>query len=488
MDQHLADQVASLLESTAALHRTLTHVVSQLPAHHSQLPSSSDLNLTTPASAQASILAPGVPIPSRGWQKNHSPRQRVVADTKARLEKDGWPDCEDTDVHAARLSEAMLRMGMEDMDNFATEASRLNCSNMAISATLVSAIVATFMSETYSNTESMHMQVVNGLWFLSLFLSLATATLCFTSPDPHSFTYSQRMVNLVNLPRTPGSLAFIPPYSHSTQVSLDAPVHIFILRGPFGPDVEREYDGCMRGSFCGCRIIYPLLRLRDRSVPAVRPIIRHQRIRRQRLSGAEGADLDPIYAWHTPLYQLHLHLWGQPDAKPDSKVVYPKRKPPQVLGPIPQRPELLRGDVLDSEKTLTLALETATVNKGVNAGQTLSPSSIRETSQPGSSQSKQQGSSQFKQQGTSQFKQRGSSPLRDRSPLSVCSQPPPGVESPDPQATSRVGTPLSMMSAADFVDPEVEHQRKLRATRLKRLTEFDILRPVRSTSARASDV
>ncbi|CAE6470385.1 unnamed protein product [Rhizoctonia solani] len=449
MDQHLADQVASLLESTAALHRTLTHVVSQLPAHHSQLPSSSDLNLTTPASAQASILAPGVPIPSRGWQKNHSPRQRVVADTKARLEKDGWPDCEDTDVHAARLSEAMLRMGMEDMDNFATE------------ATLVSAIVATFMSETYSNTESMHMQVVNGLWFLSLFLSLATATLCMLVSEWLTWSTSQELRDLSLLYRL----------IRTALRSLLMHLSIFLF-------------------FAGLLVL-----MWNESTMAV-CVVPSVAVGLFTLYYVSATVRSPLFALLFDIKEfddndfrgLRVQIWTPFTLGTHHFINYIFIFGPQVLGPIPQRPELLRGDVLDSEKTLTLALETATVNKGVNAGQTLSPSSIRETSQPGSSQSKQQGSSQFKQQGTSQFKQRGSSPLRDRSPLSVCSQPPPGVESPDPQATSRVGTPLSMMSAADFVDPEVEHQRKLRATRLKRLTEFDILRPVRSTSARASDV
>ncbi|CAE6377864.1 unnamed protein product [Rhizoctonia solani] len=123
MDDRLADQLSSLLESTASLQRTLAHVISQLPVVPAKqhIPSMSDLNLQTPASAQASILAPGVPIPSRGWQKDHSPKQRVMAEARSRLMKDGWPDCDDTNMHAGRLTEAMLRMGMEDMDNFMTE-------------------------------------------------------------------------------------------------------------------------------------------------------------------------------------------------------------------------------------------------------------------------------------------------------------------------------------------------------------------------------
>jgi hypothetical protein len=116
----LADQVAALLESTALLQRTLAHVLSQVSA---QQPGSRDrpytgghphslshIDLITPASAQASVLGPGVPIPSRGWQKDHSPKEKIIDRTKARLMKDGWPDCDDTDTHAARLSEAMLRV------------------------------------------------------------------------------------------------------------------------------------------------------------------------------------------------------------------------------------------------------------------------------------------------------------------------------------------------------------------------------------------
>ncbi|KAJ1305528.1 hypothetical protein OPQ81_000534 [Rhizoctonia solani] len=121
MDENLAEQVALLLESTITLQRTLAHVVAQLPPNTKYLPNLSDLNLNTPASAQASVLAPGVPIPSRGWQKDHPPKQRVLAEAKARLMNDGWADCDDTDMHAARLTDAMLRMGMEDMDNFMTE-------------------------------------------------------------------------------------------------------------------------------------------------------------------------------------------------------------------------------------------------------------------------------------------------------------------------------------------------------------------------------
>ncbi|CAE6403870.1 unnamed protein product [Rhizoctonia solani] len=450
MDEHLADQVASLLESTAALHRTLAHVVSQLPAHQRSL---SDLNLTTPASAQASILAPGVPIPSRGWQKDHSPRQRVVADAKARLMKDGWPDCEDTDAHAARLSEAMLRMGMEDMDNFATEASRLNCSNMAISATLVSAIVATFMSETYSDIETMHMRVVNGLWFLSLFLSLATATLCMLVSEWLTWSTSQELRDLSLLYRL----------IRTALRSLLMHLSIFLF-------------------FAGLLVL-----MWNESTMAV-CVVPSVAVALFTLYYVSATVRSPLFAILFDIKEfddndfrgLRVQIWTPFTLGTHHFVNYifvfvvnPIRNLPEVLEPIPQRPEL-RDDGPDSEKTLTLALETANVNKGVNAGQTLSPRSISDASP-------------FRQQGSSQFKQSSSSPLRDRSPLSIRSQPPPDVESAYPQATSRVGTPLSM-SAADVVDPEAEHQRKLRATRLRRLTEHEILKPVRSMSARASDM
>lgn len=90
-----------------------------------------------PQSARASILGAGVPIPHRPYRGD--PRLKVLASTKARLFKDGWPDCDDTDMHASRLTEAMLRvscsylaqtsrlitnlrkLGMEDLDNFMTE-------------------------------------------------------------------------------------------------------------------------------------------------------------------------------------------------------------------------------------------------------------------------------------------------------------------------------------------------------------------------------
>ncbi|KAF8600989.1 hypothetical protein BDV93DRAFT_525040 [Ceratobasidium sp. AG-I] len=201
----MADQIAALLESTALLQRTAAQLLSQMMpqgagTHHYNQPYAppehSVLNLSAPASAQASILGPGVPIPSRGWQMDHSPRGKIIAGTKARLMKDGWPDCDDTDEHATRLSEAMLRLGMEDMDNFATEASRLNCSNMAISATLVSAVVATFVANTYNDHESQHMRIVNGLWLLSLFLSLATATLCMLVSEWLTWSTSQELRDL----------------------------------------------------------------------------------------------------------------------------------------------------------------------------------------------------------------------------------------------------------------------------------------------------
>lgn len=115
----MADQIAALLESTALLQRTAAQLLNQLTPHVAGAhqfaqpyanPQQSVVDLSVPASAQASVLGPGVPIPSRGWQKDHIPREKVIARTKVRLMKDSWPDCDDTDEHAARLSEAMLRV------------------------------------------------------------------------------------------------------------------------------------------------------------------------------------------------------------------------------------------------------------------------------------------------------------------------------------------------------------------------------------------
>jgi hypothetical protein len=146
---------------------------------------------------------------------------------------------------------------------------------------------------------------------------------------------------------------------------------------------------------------------------------------------------------------------------------------PEVLEPEPQRPQL-PDDLPDSEKAVTLALETANINMNVNAGQTLSPLSYRGES-PGP----------LRQRGSGPLRQRGPSPLRDRSPLGIHSPSPSGVESP--QVISRAGTPVSM-NAVELIDPEAEHQRKLRATRLRRLTEHEIMRPVKSAGGRSGDV
>ncbi|CAE7139625.1 unnamed protein product [Rhizoctonia solani] len=414
MDEHLADQVASLLESTAALHRTLAQVVSQLPANPKHLPNLSDLNLTTPASAQASILAPG--------------------------------------------------MGMEDMDNFTTEvgtASRLNCSNMAISATLVSAIVATFMSETYSNTETVHMRVVNGLWFLSLFLSLATATLCMLVSEWLTWTTSQELRDISVLYRLIRT-AFRSLFMHLSIFLFFAGLLVLMWN-------ESTMDVC----------VVPSVAVGLFSVYYVSATVR-----------------SPLFALLFDIKQfddndfrgLRVQIWTPFTLGTHHLVNYififvisPIRKlmrrwhtpNPEVLAPSFHRPEL-RGDLPDSEKTVTLALETANLNMGLNASQTLSPIA--------------RDRSLLRHHGSSQIRQRGPSPLRGRSPLSVRSQPPspapPGVESP--QTISRVGTPLSL-NAGDLADPEIEHQRKLRATRQRRLAEHEILRPVRSVTTRAGN-
>ncbi|KAH7323344.1 hypothetical protein B0J17DRAFT_723343 [Rhizoctonia solani] len=450
MDEHLADQVASLLESTTALHRALSQVISQLPSNPKHLPNLSDLNLNTPASAQASILAPGVPIPSRGWQRDHSPKQRILADAKGRLMKDGWQDSDDTDMHAARLTDAMLRMGMEDMDNFMTE------------ATLVSAIVATFMSETYGNIETIHMQIVNGLWFLSLFMSLATATLCMLVSEWLTWSTSQELRDLSLLYRLIRT-AFRSLFMH---------LSIFLF-------------------FAGLLVL-----MWNESTMAV-CVVPSVAVGLFTLYYVSASVRSPLYALLFDIKQfddndfrgLRVQIWTPFTLGTHHllnylfiTVINPIRKlvrkwhtrSPEVLEPTPQRPEL-RGDLPDSEKTLTLALETANINMGMNASQTLSPNSIKE-------------GPALRQRGSSPLRQRGPSPLRDRSPLSVRSQPPspapPGIESP--QAVSRVGTPLSM-SAADLVDPEAEHQRKLRATRLRRLTEHEMMRPVKSVCGGAGD-
>ncbi|CAE6451288.1 unnamed protein product [Rhizoctonia solani] len=460
MDDQLADQVISLLESTAALQRTLAHVISQLPQKQ-HLSSLSDLNLHTPASAQASILAPGVPIPSRGWQKDHSPRQRVMAEAKSRLLKDGWPDCDDTDTHAARLTEAMLRMGMEDMDNFMTEASRLNCSNMAISATLVSAIVATFMSETYSNTETLHMRVVNGLWFLSLFLSLATATTCMLVSEWLTWSTSQELRDLSLLYRLIRT-AFRSLFMHLSIFLFFAGLLVLMWN-------ESTAAVCVVPSVAVSLFVVYYVSATVRS-PLYALLFDIRQFDDKDFRGLRVQIWTPFtLGTHHLINYLFISV-----INPIRKLVRKwNARNPGVLEPEPQRPQL-RDDLPDSEKTITLALETANINMGVNAGQTLSPLSFRDGS-PGP----------LRQRGSGPLRQRGPSPLRDRSPLGVHSPPASGVESP--QAISRVGTPISM-SAADLVDPETEHQRKLRATRLRRLTEHEIMRPVKSVGINSGDM
>ncbi|QRW21064.1 transmembrane protein [Rhizoctonia solani] len=466
MDDRLADQLSSLLESTASLQRTLAHVISQLPVVPAKqhIPSMSDLNLQTPASAQASILAPG----------------RVMAEARSRLMKDGWPDCDDTDMHAGRLTEAMLRvssinlenlffgllrgkdsqMGMEDMDNFMTEASRLNCSNMAISATLVSAIVATFMSETYSNVETLHMRVVNGLWFLSLLLSLATATLCMLVSEWLTWSTSQELRDLSLLYRLIRT-AFRSLFMHLSIFLFFAGLLVLMWN-------ESTVAVCVVPSLAlGLFILYYVS-------ATVRSPLYSLLFDIRQFDDKDFRGLrDPIHAWHSPPGQLLVYSGYQSIRKAVRKW---NARNSELLEPKPQRPQL-RDDLPDSEKTITLALETATTNMNVNASQTLSP--ISATTRDGSP-------GPLRQRGSGpQLRHRGPSPLRDCSPLGVRGPLSSGVESP--QAVSRVGTPVSM-SGVDLVDPEAEHQRKLRATRLRRLTEHEIMRPVKSVGGRSGDV
>ncbi|CAE6488610.1 unnamed protein product [Rhizoctonia solani] len=503
MDEHLADQVASLLESTAALHRALSQVISQLPSNPRHLPNLSDLNLNTPASAQASILAPGVPIPSRGWQKDHSPKQRILVEAKGRLLKDGWQDSDDTDMHAARLTDAMLRMGMEDMDNFMTEVCTvhfshikrrapkgssliwggfavelfeyghlrefsfhtfvISCNKLSrVQATLVSAIVATFMSETYGNIETMHMQIVNGLWFLSLFMSLATATLCMLVSEWLTWSTSQELRDLSLLYRLIRT-AFRSLFMHLSIFLFFAGLLVLMWN-------ESTMAVCVVPSVAVGLFTLYYVSASIRS-PLYALLFDIKQFDDNDFRGLRVQIWTPFtLGTHHLLNYLFIAV-----INPMRKLVRKWHTPsPEVLEPIPQRPEL-RGDIPDSEKTLTLALETANINMGMNANQTLSPKSTKE-------------GSTLRQRGSSPLRQRGPSPLRDRSPLSVRSQPPspapPGIESP--QAISRVGTPLSL-SAADLVDPEAEHQRKLRATRLRRLTEHEIMRPVKSVCGGVGD-
>ncbi|CAE6432710.1 unnamed protein product [Rhizoctonia solani] len=363
MDDQLAEQVASLLESTAALQRTLAHVLSQLPPKQ-HLPSLSDLNLHTPASAQASIIAPGVPIPSRGWQKDHSPRQRVAAEAKSRLMRDGWSDCDDTDIHAARLTEAMLRMGMEDMDNFMTEvcAAFLSSKEELLKTGLMRQgvetelfeygnlpIVATFMSETYSSTETLHMRVVNGLWFLSLFLSLATATTCMLVSEWLTWSTSQELRDLSLLYRLIRT-AFRSLFMHLSIFLFFAGLLVLMWN-------ESTMAVCAVPSVAvGLFVVYYVS-------ATVRSPLYSLLFDIRQFDDKDFRGLR-VQIW-TPFTLGTHHLINYLFVA----VINPIRKlvrrwnarRPEVLEPEPQRPQL-PDDLPDSEKAVTLALETANIN------------------------------------------------------------------------------------------------------------------------------
>ncbi|QRV78724.1 transmembrane protein [Ceratobasidium sp. AG-Ba] len=67
---------------------------------------------------------------------------------------------------------------------------------------------------------------------------------------------------------------------------------------------------------------------------------------------------------------------------------------------------------------------------------------------------------------------------RGRSPLSVRTDD--GIWVDSPPGVSRVGTPLSHAEVGDMSLEDVEFRRKLKATRMRRLTEHEIMRSVRS--------
>ncbi|CCO32784.1 hypothetical protein BN14_06847 [Rhizoctonia solani AG-1 IB] len=306
MDEQLAEQVASLLESTAALQRTLAHVLSQLPPKQ-HLPSLSDLNLHTPASAQASIIAPGVPIPSRGWQKDHSPRQRVAAEAKSRLMKDGWSDCDDTDIHAARLTEAMLRMGMEDMDNFMTEMLVSEWLTWSTSQELRDLSLLYRLIRTAFRSLFMHLSIF--LFFAGLLVLM----------------WNESTMAVCAVPSVAVGL-FVVYYVSATVRS---PIYSLLF------DI-RQFDD---KDFRGLRVqIWTPFTL------GTHHLINYLFI----------AVINPI--------RKLVRRWNA--------------RRPEVLEPEPQRPQL-PDDLPDSEKAVTLALETANINMNVNAGKTLSPLSYR---------------------------------------------------------------------------------------------------------------
>ncbi|KAG8972389.1 hypothetical protein FRC05_010100 [Tulasnella sp. 425] len=116
------------------------------------------------------------PLPSPFTLSNSSDmRESLFLETKFTLiHRDRWPDDSVTETHARRLTEAMIRFGVDNLDNLTTEASRINCGNMTITATLLSAVVVTLFSTTYTANGTAGRQAANALFATSLVLSLAT--------------------------------------------------------------------------------------------------------------------------------------------------------------------------------------------------------------------------------------------------------------------------------------------------------------------------
>ncbi|KAF8751232.1 hypothetical protein RHS01_08705 [Rhizoctonia solani] len=250
------------------------------------------------------------------------------------------------------------------------------------------------------------------------------------------------MVNLVNLSRAPRPFAPLSSYQDSISIALHAFIHLFVLCW---------VAGLMWNESTVAVCVVPSLALGLFILYYVSATVR-----------------SPLYALLFDIRQfddkdfrgLRVQIW-QVVLTPFTLgthhlvnylfilVINPIRKAvrkwnarnSELLEPKPQRPQL-RDDLPDSEKTITLALETATTNMNVNASQTLSP--ISATTRDGSP-------GPLRQRGSGpQLRHRGPSPLRDCSPLGVRGPLPSGVESP--QAVSRVGTPVSM-SGVDLVDP-----------------------------------
>ncbi|KIO22887.1 hypothetical protein M407DRAFT_27614 [Tulasnella calospora MUT 4182] len=142
--------------------------------------------LRRPASfAQANFRAQGLenqPLPASPLASFHTSRfrDRLFQETKQTLiQRDNWPDEPVTESHAWRLTEAMTRLGVDNLDALVTEASRINCGNMTITATLLSAVVVTLFSTTYMDNSTHGRQAANALFATSLFLSLSTGVASF---------------------------------------------------------------------------------------------------------------------------------------------------------------------------------------------------------------------------------------------------------------------------------------------------------------------